>query len=259
MRRLLVALSFVIPLISQGAYAQTLPDPQKLLEQSDAIRTPTGSFMLNASLTEYRGGKQVDGNALSIYSKPDSPGGAFRTLVRFVAPTRDAGKLMLKNGNDLWFYDPANQASIRISPDQRLLGQAANGDVVTVNLAHDYVAELKGTDDVTDGDRQPRHCYKLSLVGRSVGLTYHRIEMWLDGANSRPVKARFYSESDRLLKTAFYRRYTAELGVERPTETVIIDGLDSNWVTVMRFSDYGSRDIPDAWLQRDYLPRFKVE
>lgn len=259
MRRLLVALSFVIQLISPGAHAQTLPDPQKLLEESDAIRTPTGSFMLNATLTEYRGGKQVDGNELSIYSKPDNPGGAFRTLVRFVAPTRDAGKLMLKNGNDLWFYDPANQASIRISPDQRLLGQAANGDVVTVNLAHDYVAELKGTDDVTDGDRQPRHCYKLSLAGRSAGLTYHRIEMWLDAANGRPVKARFYSESDRLLKTAFYRRYTTELGVERPTETVIIDGLDSSWVTVMRFTDYGWRDIPDAWLQRDYLPRFKVE
>ena len=47
----------------------------------------------------------------------------------------DTGKLMLKNGNDLWFYDPANQASVRISPDQRLLGQAANGDVVTSPFA----------------------------------------------------------------------------------------------------------------------------
>lgn len=83
--------------------------------------------------------------------------------------------------------------------------------------------------------------------------------MWLEASNSRPVKAKFYSESDRLLKSAFYRRYTAELGVERPTETVIIDGLDPNWVTVMRFSGYVWRDIPDAWLQRDYLPRFQAQ
>ncbi|AOJ05882.1 hypothetical protein WS70_28640 [Burkholderia mayonis] len=241
------------------ARAQTPPDPQKLLAESDAIRTPAKSFMLTATLTEYRSGKQVDGNTLSIYSKPDAPGGAFRTLVRFVSPARDKGKLMLKNGNDLWFYDPANQASIRISPDQRLLGQAANGDVVTVNLAHDYQAELKGAEDVMDGDRQTRHCYKLSLTGKAQGLTYHRIEMWLDASNSRPVKAKFYSESDRLLKSAFYRRYTTELGVERPTETVIIDGLDSNWVTVMRFSGYAWRDIPDAWLQRDYLARFQAQ
>jgi len=254
-RSLFLALS----LAALSAPAQAAPDAQALLAASDAIRNPTKSFVLNATLIEYRAGKQVDGNTLSIYSKPDQPGGAFRTLVRFVAPARDAGKLMLKDGNDLWFYDPANQASIRISPDQRLLGQAANGDVATVNLAHDYAAEWKGEEDVTDGERQPRHCHKLALAARATGLTYHRIELWLDARNGKPVKAKFYSESDRLLKTAFYRRYNTELGIERPTETVIIDGLDAGWVTVMRFSDYAWREVPDAWLQRDYLPRFKSE
>ncbi|MGS0893196.1 outer membrane lipoprotein-sorting protein [Burkholderia stagnalis] len=259
MRRLFVSCCLILSFLPGAARAQAAPDPQKLLAASDAIRAPEKSFVLTATLIEYRSGKQVDGNTLSIYSKPDAPGGAFRTLVRFVAPARDTGKLMLKNGNDLWFYDPANQASVRISPDQRLLGQAANGDVVTVNLAHDYTAEMKGAEDIVDGDRQTRRAYRLMLTGHGDGLTYRRIEIWIDAQNSRPLKARFYSESDRLLKTAFYRRYTMQLGVERPTETVIIDGLDSNWVTVMRFSDYAWRDIPDAWLQRDYLSRFQAQ
>ncbi|AOJ37633.1 hypothetical protein WJ23_06900 [Burkholderia lata] len=259
MRRLFVSCCLSLSFLAGVVHAQPAPDPQKVLAASDAIRTPEKSFVLTATLVEYRAGKQVDGNTLSIYSKPDAPGGAFRTLVRFVAPARDTGKLMLKNGNDLWFYDPANQASVRISPDQRLLGQAANGDVVTVNLAHDYAAELKGVEDIADGDRQTRRAYRLALTGHGDGLTYRRIEIWIDAANSRPLKARFYSESDRLLKTAFYRRYTMQLGVERPTETVIIDGLDSNWVTVMRFSDYAWRDIPDGWLQRDYLSRFQAQ
>ena len=42
-------------------------------------------------------------------------------------------------------------------------------------------------------------------------------------------------------------------------ETIIIDGLNPNWVTVMRFSNYAWREVPDVWLQRDYLPRFKPE
>lgn len=258
-RRLFGFLCLSLSLLAGIVHAEPSPDPQKLLAASDAIRAPARSFVLTATLIEYRAGKQVDGNTLSIYSKPDAPGGAFRTLVRFAAPARDAGKLMLKNGNDLWFYDPANQASVRISPDQRLLGQAANGDVVTVNLAHDYTAELKGIEDIADGDRQSRRAYRLTLTGHGEGLTYQRIEIWIDAANDRPLKARFHAESGRLLKTAFYRRYTMQLGVERPTETVIIDGLDSNWVTVMRFSDYAWRDIPDAWLQRDYLPRFQAQ
>ena len=83
--------------------------------------------------------------------------------------------------------------------------------------------------------------------------------MWIDTGDNRPVKARFYSESDRLLKTAYYRRFQLQLGAERPTETVIIDGLDPQWVTVMRYADYAWREVPETWLQRDYLPRFKPE
>ncbi len=232
---------------------------QAILAASDAIRNPDKPFSLTVTLVEYRNAKQTDSNTLTVYSKADASSGQFRSLIRFVAPARDANKLMLKSGNDLWFFDPASKASIRLSPQQRLLGQASNGDVVTVNLAKDYKAELAGEESVSDGDRQMRRCYKLALAGVSADVTYHHIEMWIDVASNRPVKGRFYTESGQLLKTAYYRRYQPQLNVERPTETVIIDGLDPNWVTVMRYSDYAWRDVPEAWLQRDYLPRFKPE
>lgn len=241
------------------AVACAAPSAQAILAASDAVRNPDKPFGLTVTLIEYRDGRQTDSTTLGVYSKAEANSGQFRSLIRFIAPARDANKLMLKNGNDLWFYDPSSKASIRLSPQQRLLGQAANGDVVTVNLAKDYQAELAAEEDIQDGEHQPRHCYKLSLAAVAPDVTYHRIEMWIDTANSRPVKARFYTESDRLLKSAYYRHYQSELGVLRPTEMVIIDGLDPNWVTVMRYSDYAWRDVPETWLQRDYLPRFKPE
>jgi outer membrane lipoprotein-sorting protein len=242
-----------------SAPAGAAPDAQAILAASDAVRNPGKPFGVTVTLLEYRNQKQTDGNTLSVYSKADIRSGQFRSLVRYVAPARDTDKLLLKNGNDMWFFDPSSKASIRISPQQRLLGQASNGDVVTVNLALDYKASLVGEEDVTDGDRQMRHCYKLKLNEVSPDVTYDNIEMWIDTGNNRPVKARFYTESGRLLKTAYYRRFQAELGGERPTETIIIDGLDPNWVTIMRNSDYAWRDVPEAWLQRDYLPRFRPE
>jgi outer membrane lipoprotein-sorting protein len=246
-------------LIASAGVAAAAPSAQAILAASDAIRNPDKPFALTVTLVEYRNAKQVDSNTLTVYSKADANSGQFRSLIRFVAPARDANKLMLKNGNDLWFFDPSSKASIRISPQQRLLGQAANGDVVTVNLAKDYQAQLAAEESVLDGDRQSRRCYKLALAAITPEVTYHHIEMWLDASNNRPVKARFYTESGQLLKTAYYRRYQPQLGVERPTETVIIDGLDTNWVTVMRFADYAWREVPEVWLQRDYLPRFKPE
>ena len=89
--------------------------------------------------------------------------------------------------------------------------------------------------------------------------TYHHIDMWIEVGNYHPIKARFYADSNKLLKSAYYRRYEKQLGLDRPTETVIIDGLDPKWVTVMRYSDLVKRDVPDLWLQREYLPRFKPQ
>lgn len=259
MQRRLFLLSALPALATWPVAALARPSPQDILAASDAIRNPGFAFGLTNTLVEYRQGRQTDSSTLAIYSRPDAAGGLFRSLVRYVAPERDAGKLILYNGKDLWFYDPASQASIRLSPQQRLLGQASNGDVVTVNFARDYRAVSADEEATQDGERQPRQCLKLTLEAATPDASYHRIDMWVDAASHQPVKARFYAQSGALLKTAYYRRYQTVFGAERPTETVIIDGLDPGWVTVMRYGAWVRREVPEAWLQRDYLPRFRPE
>lgn len=239
--------------------AWSAPSAEEILAASDAIRNPGQPFSVTVTLTEFQAGKQVDTSTLISYSRTPKQGGQFASLTRFVLPARDAGKLMLKNGNDMWFYDPTSKASVRLSPQQRLLGQASNGDVATVNLATDYKARLAGDEEILDGERRTRKAHKLALSASSPNVTYASIELWVDVENNRPLKARFFAESSRLLKTAYYRRFQPQLGAERPTETVIIDGLDPQLVTLMRFSDYKARAIPDTWMQRDFLPRFQPE
>ena len=250
---------FLLTLLLGLGWASATPSAETFLAASDAIRNPQQPFSVTVTLTEFQGGKQVDTSTLVSYSRAQQQGGQFASLIRFVLPSRDAGKLMLKNGNDMWFYDPTSKASIRLSPQQRLLGQASNGDVATVNLAKDYKATLVGEEDIQDGERRTRKARKLALVAATPDVTYASIEMWVDAENNRPIKARFFADSSRLLKTAYYRRFQPQLGAERPTETVIIDGLDPQSVTLMRFSDYKARAIPDTWMQRDFLPRFQPE
>ena len=246
-------------LIWASCSAFAAPNAQEILAASDAIRNPGRSFSVTVTLTEFQGGKQIDTSTLTTYARAREQGGQFASLIRFVLPARDAGKLMLKNGNDLWFYDPTTKASVRLSPQQRLMGQASNGDVVTINMAKDYQATLLLEEEIQDGERKKRNAYKLALAATAADVTYPAVEIWIDAENSRPLKARFYAESGRLLKTAYYRRFAPELGAVRPTETVIIDGLDPQSVTLLRFSDFTARSVPDAWLNRDYLPRFQPE
>lgn len=240
-----------------SAFATT--DAQALLAASDAIRNPSQPFRATVTLTEFERGVQVNATTLVSQARTLESGGQFVSLLRFIQPARDAGKVMLKNGADLWFYDPSTKASVRISPQQRLIGQASNGDVVTVNFARDYTATLAAEEMVQDGERRSRKANKLQLTAASEDATYGSIELWIDEANAAPLKARFFADSGRLLKTAYYRRFQNQLGAERPTETVIIDGLQPQSVTIVRLTDYTQRNTPAAWFQRDYLPRFSAE
>jgi hypothetical protein len=241
------------------ALARAAVDANEILRASDAVRNPRRPYRAKLTLTEYDQGKQVDANTLLCYSRELEAGGQFATLAVFVLPARDAGKLMLRSGDDMWFYDPNTKASVRLSPQQRLMGQASNGDVMTVNLARDYSAKLLDEEELTDGERRMRKAYKLGLSAAVASATYATVDFWVDQETSQPIKGRFYAESGSLLKTVYYRRYQPQLGRDRPTESVIIDGLNPQSVTVMRFTDYATPNIPAAWFQRDYLPRFQPE
>ncbi|MFZ5572652.1 MAG: outer membrane lipoprotein-sorting protein [Thermodesulfobacteriota bacterium] len=253
---LLIMLSVLSPAAAVGGSAETADE---IVAAADAVRNPGKPFRLTVSLLEYREGRPRDKMLLTVYSKEDPNSGQYRSLIRFREPPRDENKLMLKNGNILWFYDPASKSSVRMSPQQRLMGQASNGDVVTVNFHKDYRAGKEGEEIITDADRKQRRCHKLRMEALNDAVTYFRIEYWVDTGNYQPVKGKFYSESDRLLKIAYYRGYQEQLGKIRPTEVIIIDGVDNKLVTKMNYSDYRFHDIPEDWFQKEYLPRFKGE
>jgi outer membrane lipoprotein-sorting protein len=236
----------------QPAWAQTA---QEIIRQADAIRNPDRSFRLTSTLSDYVGGKLRDQNVLAVYASPGGASGQFRNLVRYTAPPRDAGKAALLDGTALWFYDPASKVSVRISPQQRLIGQAAIGDVLTMNLAADYSGRILGTETIQDAGRVERDCWHLDMQSSSDRATYYRVEYWVERATFRPIKAKFYTDSGRLLKILYYRGFANLLGADRPTEAVIIDAVDSNLVTSVTFSDWRFQDVPDAWFQHDFLPR----
>ena len=248
---------FAIGLLPLNALAAA--DAQSTLAASDAIRNPSQAFRVTVTLTEFEKGIQVESSTLTSYARTLDAGGQFSSILRFEQPTRDVGKLILKNGNDMWFFDPATKASVRLSPQQRLMGQASNGDVVTVNFSKDYSAKIDVEEVIQDGDRRQRKAMKLALSASSADAAYSGIDLWVDAESYAPLKAKFNSDSGRTLKTVYYRRYQQQLGANRPTETIIIDGINTKSVTIVRLSDFAARNIPATWFTRDYMARFQPE
>jgi outer membrane lipoprotein-sorting protein len=242
--------------VSVAAAAQT---PQDIIAAADKVRNPGKPFRTTDVLTEYVSGKPKNQNQLVVFSKEDPATRQFRNLVRYVEPPRDAGKIVLLDGRNLWFYDPSSKASVRISPQQRLIGQAAVGDVLTTNFVVDYSGTLLGDETIADADRQQRTCWHLDMKAASATATYNRIEYWVEHGSFLPIKAKFYSDSNRLLKILYYRGYRSQLDAVRPTEAIIIDAVDSALVTTISFGDSRYQDVPETWFQRDYLPRLRAD
>jgi hypothetical protein len=235
------------------------PTPEEVLTASDRARNPDQPFRVTLTIVEYINNKARDRTGLIVYSREDKQTHQFNNLVRYAEPPRDTGKLVLQKGGNLWFYDPASKASIRISPQQRLTGQASEGDVLTVNLARDYAGTIVGEENLQDADHKSRDCWHVDLKAASPDAIYNRIEYWVERGTYRSVKGKFYADSGRLLKIAYYHKYEQQLEGMRPTEVFLIDAVNSNLATTINYSDYRFQDIPDAWFQRDYLPHLRAE
>ena len=229
----------------------------EILQRSDKIRNPDTPFTTQITLVEYSKAKEVDKLILKVHSKRHAnKNGQYRSLVKFLKPKRDAGKKMLQNGNEIWFYDPAAKNSVRMSAQQRLMGQASNGDVMTSNFALDYQVELLGEEAIKDATKKSRIAYRLYMTAKTTDITYAFVDLWVEKNSYHPVKAKFYSSSKRLMKIVYYSNFQEQLGCVRPTKMLIIDGVNTNKVTLMQMSNYRAVNIPDAWFQRSYLPRF---
>jgi len=166
---------------------------------------------------------------------------------------------VLLGGRTLWFFDPSSNSSVRISPQQRLLGQAAIGDVLTINMAADYSASLVGVEKIQDAQRVEKLCWHLALAPRTELAVYGRVDYWVEQSSSRPIKAKAWSDSGRVLKVLYYRGFEERLGASRPTDVVIVDAVDAALVTTARLEDWAWDDIPESWFQREALAHLPAE
>jgi outer membrane lipoprotein-sorting protein len=241
---------------TSAAGAKTAND---IVAGADKVRNPARPFRITATVIEYRSGRATDRNVFTVYSKLDPATGQFRDVMLYAEPPRDAGKMLLLNGDNLWLYDPAARQSIRISPQQKLTGQASAGDVLTENLAVDYTAVLLGEETIPDAARQPRECWHLQLKAARDAATYNRVEYWVEKNSHYPIKAMFYADSGALLKVLYYRNFLQRDGSVAPTQAVIVDAVDATLVTTIDLGEPHFQDIPDVWFQRDYLPHVKFQ
>ncbi len=218
----------------------------RILQLSDMSRNGWNSYGVLTTIQNYEDGELKDQGRFDVTIK-----GMNKTLVKFLNADVK-GQYLLMVDDDMWIYMPDTRKPIRITPLQRLMGDASNGDVARTRYAEDYSAKLV-REEVLDGTP----CYLLNLRAKRDGATYNHIDYWIAVATNRPKRAEIYLTSGKHYKTLDFDKYEEIDGRVLLTKMTITDRLRSGRTTIMRYSSYTERDLPDKYFNKDYLEKLR--
>jgi outer membrane lipoprotein-sorting protein len=240
---LLLVLGFGAGLAEAGSQ----PDAAQIIAGADRARGNVNGVIWTAEIDSLEEGHSSQ-RTMQIKNR------GINTLAESIAPAKVKGHKILMLDRNMWFVKPGLRKPVPISPRQKLMGGAANGDIASTNYAEDYTAELAGEETI-DGEA----CWLFDLGAADSKVTYDRIRYWISKERQLGLKAEFFTVSGKMLKTARFKyenRIQLE-GKDSPfmSEMAIEDAVQKANLTVMRYSDISVEAIPDAVFNLNLLVR----
>ena len=215
-----------------------------ILEKVDGYRQIADSFTMEMTLYDYKGGQLQDEMRMFGYFI-----GSDKSVI-VVRSGKNKGMKILMKGDDMWINLTGSKRGLRITPMQRLMGQAANGDVAKVSFSRDY----EGTVLQQDAAR-----ILLELKAKSPGATYQRVLLYIHGGSFRPERAEFFLLSGKHFKTAYYQEFGRFESHEVVSKMKIVDQLNPDLFTIIENGKYRRAQIPEKYFNVTYLPNIEVE
>lgn len=222
-----------------------------LLGRIDAYRMPRRDIVATVEVVEVAAasGQPTRTSPYRVYL--DRVG---NSLVEMQAPM-ERGRRVLMTDEAVWLFIPTSERPIRITPLQRLLGQANYGDVGRMAWTDGYrvaaVEEATGLDRPDFGPlrvamrRLGGHpMRKLSLEATSPTATYPRITLWASALDDAPVRADYFLTSGKRLKTGWFSEPERDGDGAAVRSVVFHDEAAPDLVTVMTTRTVEPRLLP---------------
>ncbi len=218
-------------------------DVAAMLARADAYRLAPGALRVETQVAVYKAGKLEKERRYLVYVKPGR-----RSLVVSRSPA-EQGQKVLMLGDDFWVVLPSTQRPIRITPAQKLLGDASIGDVATITWGEDYTGVVAGERDVGG-----MPCVRLSLRARRRAATYARIELDVARSDGHPVQAELFLASEKLAKRARFEMADVD-GRPQVAAMTLVDEIETARETRIRYVERSRRSVPDEYYNPMFLSR----
>lgn len=222
-------------------------DVKQLLKEADAFRLNADALRVETEVRVFKAGKLDKTRLYNVYVKPG------RRSIVVMRSAAERGQKMLMLGDDFWLVLPASQRPLRVTPMQKLLGDASTGDIASLTWAEDYDGQVTG-EAMVEGVL----CLKLDISGQRKGVSYPRIVLSLAKSDRSPVHAELYVASDKLAKEATFR-FGSVAGRKLVTSMLLADRLQRERVTEVHYLSRTAKALPDEYYNPAFLVRAEIE
>ena len=222
-------------------------NPKDILRKADEARGNAEGVEWEIAIESIEGGRQQQ-RTIKVTAR------GFNSLADFLAPPNVKGQKLLMLDRNMWFAKPGLSKAVPISPRQKLVGGAANGDIASTNYAGDYKIVQTSEDMV---NKEPCYLFDLSAVDNRA--TYDRIKYWISKERLVGLKAEFYTVSGKMFKTATFEYKNSIIVDDKPREfiskMIITSAIIKEDVTTMGYRKPSIKKVPDSIFNLNLLTR----
>lgn len=174
--RLTLSLAFCAALLADS--------PETLLAKADRLRHPWPSFSVEVGLED---GKVSQRWRVLALADGDA-------RVEGLSE-KEKGRTVLLLGEHMWLLLPNAKRPVKVTPQQRLLGPAAGGDIARSRFAEDYTLAGSAAEEA-----EGKPATRLDLVAKRPSTSYRTAKLWV-AADGTPLRAEFALPSGKTAKT----------------------------------------------------------
>ncbi|TKF21567.1 outer membrane lipoprotein-sorting protein [Vibrio genomosp. F6] len=241
-------------LISGHALAASTPDKQAvttMIANADQYRIQPGASKVISFVSLYKHDELDSTRQYNVYTRPNR-----ESLVVFKSPV-EAGQKMLMKEDNYWLLMPKSRRPIRITPMQKLLGEASVGDISTLTWSEDYQGEWVNAEQIETGSGQEVSAHQLKLTAITKGASYQVITLWLSAESDFPIKADLYLRSGKMAKQAWFKKGLRD-GLTSVVAMTLLDKIQPSKKTVIEYQDISVQSLDDKYYNPAYLSRNSV-
>ncbi len=242
---LLLTLAFAIPL---SGFAQTLsiPAAQKLVKElDDQSNFPGKDYTALFTIVSEKPGEKQTVTQVRTFRRDTKKQFTFLVML----PEVNKGQGLLREGDNIWFYDPTSRKFTHSSIKENLQDtEAKNSDFTASSLVDDYTVNA-----ISEGTVGKYPVWVLDLKAKTNEVSYDRVKLYVRKDKAMMLKREDYSVNGRLMRTMLFPKYVELEGKLIASQILILDEINKGEKSQITLAEQSVEKLPDKVFTKAFI------